>query len=62
MYTYMLVHAYSSVSSTYILQKKLPSNALATSLAEGGQALGQDSLLGYDRHDVVIAKYPNRTI
>ena len=55
MYTYMLVHACSSVSSTYILQKKLPSNALATSLAEGGQALGQDSLLGYDRHDVVIA-------
>lgn len=27
-------------------QKKLPSNALASSLAEGGQALGQDSLLG----------------
>ena len=29
-----------------LLQKKLHSNALATSLAEGGQALGPDSLLG----------------
>ena len=44
----MYVHLCVSTYYIYILlQKKLPSNALATGLAEGGQALGQESLLGY---------------
>ena len=41
------------------LQKKLPSNAVAAALVEGGQALGQDSLLGYDSIDVLVGCIKN---
>lgn len=57
-YVHLCVSTYvHNICCTYVLlQKKLPSNALATGLAEGGLALGQESLLGYDRH--VVSNQP----